>query len=191
MMTTITKRDSILSSALSLFAERGFDATTVPMIAASANVGAGTIYRYFDNKEVLVNTLFQEYVNTFMNTLEAQFPYRKSTRQQFHHIYKSMLLFTNQNEHALYFIKTHSAAHFLNEQSHSDFQQLLKILKTFFDNGKDQKDIRDLPSEALIAIVYGAFLELQHLIRSGELEPSEELLSRIEDSLWDSVRYHN
>ena len=160
------------------------------MIAASAKVGAGTIYRYFDNKEVLVNTIFQDNVSTFTKTLEAQFPYKESTRKQFHHIYKSMLLFTNQNEHALYFIKTHSAAHFLNEQSLSDFQQLLKILQTFFDNGKTQKDIRDLPSEALIAIVYGAFLELQHLVRSGDLDPSPELLSRIEDSLWDSVRYH-
>ncbi|MGA9290472.1 MAG: TetR/AcrR family transcriptional regulator [Anaerobacillus sp.] len=190
-MTTLSKRDSILTSALGLFAERGFDATTVPMIAASANVGAGTIYRYFENKEVLVNTLFQNYVGTFTNTLEAQFPYKESTRIQFRHIYKAMLLFTNQNEHALYFIKTHSAAHFLTEKSQSDFQELLKILQTFFDKGKKQNDIRDLPSEALIAIVYGAFLELQHLVRSGDLEPSQELLSRIEESLWDSVRYHN
>ncbi|MCA0173194.1 TetR/AcrR family transcriptional regulator [Bacillus sp. RAR_GA_16] len=189
-MTTLNKRESILKSALVLFAERGFDATTVPMIANSANVGAGTIYRYFDNKEVLVNTLFQETVATFTKTIEEQFPYHQSTRQQFQHIYKTMILFTNQNEHALYFIKKHSAGHFLDNQSKSDFTELLNLLKAFFDTGKKQSEIRDLPSEALIAILYGAFLELQNLVRAGELSSEPELLSKIEESLWDSVRLH-
>jgi transposase len=34
---------------MQLFAERGYDGTTIPMIAEKANVGAGTIYRYFEN----------------------------------------------------------------------------------------------------------------------------------------------
>ncbi|MGG1686019.1 TetR/AcrR family transcriptional regulator [Pseudalkalibacillus sp. NRS-1564] len=190
-MTTQNKRENIMTSALALFAERGFDATTVPMIATSANVGAGTIYRYFENKEVLVNTLFQDYVRTFTKTIEDQFPYHQSVRDQFHHIFKAMILFTNQNEHALYFIKKHSAAHFLDRQSQEDFTQLLNLLRSFFDIGKQQSVIRNLPSEALIAILYGAFLELQNLVRAGELHPDPELLSGIENSLWDSVRSHS
>ncbi|MDI5791109.1 helix-turn-helix domain containing protein [Bacillus licheniformis] len=47
------------------FADRGFDAATIPMIADKANVGAGTIYRYFDSKEALVNVLFQDSVKRF------------------------------------------------------------------------------------------------------------------------------
>lgn len=70
MPTSTTKREDILDSALTLFAERGFDATTIPMIATDAKVGAGTIYRYFANKEVLVNTLFQHYVTLFKEALE-------------------------------------------------------------------------------------------------------------------------
>ncbi|MDO6654885.1 TetR/AcrR family transcriptional regulator [Anaerobacillus sp. 1_MG-2023] len=191
LVTTQNKRENIMTSALALFAERGFDATTVPMIATSANVGAGTIYRYFENKEVLVNTLFQDYVRTFTKTIEDQFPYHQSVRDQFHHIFKAMILFTNQNEHALYFIKKHSAAHFLDSQSQEDFTQLLNLLRSFFDIGKQQSVIRNLPSEALIAILYGAFLELQNLVRAGELHPDLELLSGIENSLWDSVRSHS
>ena len=45
---------------MQLFAERGYDGTTIPMIAEKANVGAGTIYRYFENKEALVNSLFSK-----------------------------------------------------------------------------------------------------------------------------------
>ncbi|MDX8290422.1 TetR/AcrR family transcriptional regulator [Metabacillus indicus] len=190
MATAGTKRDSILSGALALFAERGFDATTVPMIAASAGVGAGTIYRYFENKEVLGNSLFQEYVGIFTETLQHEFPYEETVRNQFHHIFQSMIRFTTKEVHALYFIKTHSNAHFLDDASHECFHGLLDILKTFFDSGKEKKEIKEIPSSALIAIVYGAFLELQRLVRIGELEPETKLVRDIEESIWDAVRLH-
>ncbi|KHE72042.1 TetR/AcrR family transcriptional regulator [Halobacillus sp. BBL2006] len=191
MATSISKRDNILQSALTLFAERGFDATTIPMIATDAKVGAGTIYRYFDNKEVLVNTLFQYYISMFTNTLSEDYPYDESIRDQFHHLFQGMVRFTNEHEHALYFIKTHNAAYFLDETSREYFENLLTILRNFLDEGKEEKVIRDLPSTALIAIIFGGFLELFKLIRAGEIEATEELLSGIEESCWDAVRRHD
>ena len=47
------KREAILEAALELFAERGFHGTAVPLIAAKAHVGAGTIYRHFKDKIVV------------------------------------------------------------------------------------------------------------------------------------------
>ncbi|WP_244668300.1 TetR/AcrR family transcriptional regulator [Bacillus sp. NTK074B] len=78
MSQAVNKRDSIVESSLILFAERGYDATTIPMIATSAGVGAGTIYRYFENKEVLGNTLFKEYVDMLKETVRKDFPYEQS-----------------------------------------------------------------------------------------------------------------
>ncbi|PFA63183.1 TetR family transcriptional regulator [Bacillus sp. AFS015802] len=190
MSKALNKRESIVASSLVLFAERGYDATTIPMIATSAGVGAGTIYRYFENKEVLGNTIFQEYVGIFTETVEKAFPYDQSIRDQFHHIFTSMILFTKEQSQALYFIKTHSSAHFLNEESHASFQGLLNLFKNFFDSGKEKKIIKDLPSTALIAILYGAFLELQRLVRIGELKPDASMLAEVEESMWDAVRIH-
>ncbi|MFD9627266.1 TetR/AcrR family transcriptional regulator [Peribacillus muralis] len=191
MITSVNKRDSIVSSALELFAERGYDATTIPMIATKAGVGAGTIYRYFENKEVLGNKIFQGYVDIFTATIKNGFPYEESIRNQFHHIFKSMVHFTNEQDQALYFIKIHSGAHFLNEESHTSFQCLLDLFKNFFDSGKERKEIKELPSSALIAIIYGAFLELQRLVRIGELVPEAKLLADVEESFWDAVRLHS
>lgn len=55
------KLNAILDAALDLFVEQGFHGTTVPSIADKAGVGAGTIYRYFENKEALVNALYQKW----------------------------------------------------------------------------------------------------------------------------------
>ena len=45
------KQMEILKAAVDLISERGFERTTVDEIAARANVGKGTIYLYFKNKE--------------------------------------------------------------------------------------------------------------------------------------------
>jgi AcrR family transcriptional regulator len=52
-------RQRILESARELFAERGLG-VTLNDVAHHAGVGVGTVYRRFPDKEMLIDTLFQE-----------------------------------------------------------------------------------------------------------------------------------
>lgn len=47
-------RDTIYSAALSLFAEQGYDRTTIDQITERADVARGTFFNYFQRKEDLV-----------------------------------------------------------------------------------------------------------------------------------------
>jgi len=48
------KRRDIARAAMGVFSERGFDATSMSMVAGSAGVGKGTIYEYFDSKDEMI-----------------------------------------------------------------------------------------------------------------------------------------
>lgn len=50
-----TSKKKILDAALKLFAERGFDGTTISNVAKEAGVAKGLIYNYFSSKEELVH----------------------------------------------------------------------------------------------------------------------------------------
>jgi len=45
------RRRSLLQTAVNLFAQHGYQATTVPMIIKAARTGTGTFYRYFTGKD--------------------------------------------------------------------------------------------------------------------------------------------
>ena len=62
----ISTKDKILDAALDVFSEKGFHLATVDEIAERADVGKGTLYRYFANKE----TLFNELVRLRLEELE-------------------------------------------------------------------------------------------------------------------------
>ena len=47
------KRQKILSTAEALLAERGLYGLSMKLLADTAGIAAGTIYRYFENKEGL------------------------------------------------------------------------------------------------------------------------------------------
>jgi AcrR family transcriptional regulator len=53
-------RQRILSAALRVFRERGFDAATMREIAAEAGVAVGAAYYYFDSKDAIVMAFYQQ-----------------------------------------------------------------------------------------------------------------------------------
>jgi len=82
-LTTSDKHADILQSALELIAERGFHDAPMSEIAEKAHVAAGTIYRYFENKDVLINDLFQEIEEKLMEVLLDNYPLGEPVKEQF------------------------------------------------------------------------------------------------------------
>ncbi|NJM08528.1 alpha/beta fold hydrolase [Candidatus Gracilibacteria bacterium] len=59
----VLRQDSqtrIIASALKLFAEHGYSATSIKMIAQEANLAQGLLYNYFSGKEELLRAIFAQ-----------------------------------------------------------------------------------------------------------------------------------
>ena len=54
------KREAIVEAAIEVFAQKGFHAARISDVARAAGVADGTIYLYFDNKEHLLLSIFEE-----------------------------------------------------------------------------------------------------------------------------------
>ena len=55
-----SSRERIVEHALELFAEHGYERTSVRMIADAAGISQGLLYNYFDGKQALLHAIFEE-----------------------------------------------------------------------------------------------------------------------------------
>ncbi|MDR1975310.1 MAG: TetR/AcrR family transcriptional regulator [Bacteroidales bacterium] len=64
------KRELISETALKLFAENGYDATSINEIAQSAGISKGLMYNYFSSKEDLLQTIWDNLTLEFENMID-------------------------------------------------------------------------------------------------------------------------
>lgn len=64
------RKQAILNAALSVFAERGFEAARLDDVAAKAGVAKGTLYLYFDDKEKLFEEVVRSAVSPVLERLD-------------------------------------------------------------------------------------------------------------------------
>ena len=69
-MAELTTREKLIDAALTLFSEKGYDATSVDEIAQSIGMTGPIIYNYFKGKEDLLNCVFEISENLFFNKAE-------------------------------------------------------------------------------------------------------------------------
>jgi len=67
----LDKRARILAAASELFAEQGFEATTLRAVAEHANVATGTLFLYAENKLDLAYQVFETWLTDAMREGEA------------------------------------------------------------------------------------------------------------------------
>ncbi|WP_226992834.1 TetR/AcrR family transcriptional regulator [Leptospira biflexa] len=185
----MNKSEEILTAALELFTAKGFDGTAVPLIAERANVAAGTIYRYFASKEELVNSLFQKWQESLYNKIKDNFPENVEPKEQFHRIWLSMAEFQRENPIAFDFLEMQYNLPYLDKKSLAKRALLLKFLTRF---AHDNRDILiKFPPDALIAIVWGAFVGLVKGSRNGKIKLDDQFLKESEDLLWNAIKLPN
>ena len=66
-----TKR-KIFETSMKLFAEKGYDATSIEEITATVGVAKGTLYYHFSSKEEIFNFLVEEGVKLLQNSVDIK-----------------------------------------------------------------------------------------------------------------------
>jgi len=68
----VSSRAHIEDVAMRLFAENGYAATTVPMIAEASGVGRATVFRYWGSKSEIVWAEFDQHIERLANLLDGE-----------------------------------------------------------------------------------------------------------------------
>lgn len=171
----IETRERIFHTALKLFAERGFMATTIDAIAQEADIGKSTFFNYFDNKESILLQFREKQmgkVKTFvLKSMESDEPLTTL-------IYKFALIMTEEQQRSPSLFGSLMSAAFSNEETRKrlaeGLSRIREALSELIKIRQKAGDIRsDIPAHeiaySLQRLIFGSML-LWSISQSGTLE---------------------
>ena len=182
------KREAILKAALELFVERGFFGTAVPEIADRAGVGAGTIYRYFESKEALVNAIYRQEKMRFSASVLENFPATTNTREQFRTIWMRMAAFATENPAAFVFLELHHHASYLDDESRSVEQRMTQVITAVVTAAQARRELKAGNPRLLMGMVMGAFIGVTRSCLDFDQSIGDADWSFAEQCAWEAIR---
>ena len=190
-MSKMEKRDEIVRAALELIAENGFHGAPMAMIADKAGVGAGTIYRYFENKDVLINELYRELEQRLYDVLMKGYSPEKPVRERFIHLGTTILRYCITNPLDFRYLEQfhnspYGVAH-RRDKLFGDTNQK-DIYRELFEEGVAQQVIKNLPLVVLFALAFGPLITVARDHILGFVRLDDRLITQTIEACWDGLK---
>jgi AcrR family transcriptional regulator len=173
------------AAAIHLFAERGADATPVPMIAEHAGVAVGSLYRYYGNKEELVTRLYGENYAGLARALDRTQTKEAATRDKI----AAMVRFI-----CGYFDREWDLARFLLLEQHVRLKTYageanpVDIVRDVLAEGMRRGEVRQLDEMLASALVMGPVIQAATFRAYGRLTGAlSDMADEIAQGIWAAI----
>jgi AcrR family transcriptional regulator len=181
------KKQRILAATLKLITDNGFHGTPVSMIANEAGVGAGTIYRYFVNKEAIINELYDQIQRDLHAATMANIPADVSVRDEFKLKWQNILHYFLDHPYEARFLEQYSASPFISPEVTAEKNRRNAHLKTLIARGVATGAIREVDYHTVAVLMWGTIHQLHQLQASGVREVRQDLIDDIFRVVWDGM----
>lgn len=184
------KRAAIIHAALELVSECGFHGAPMALVAKRAGVAAGTIYHYFESKDILITEIYADLEERLLAGVMENYPEKGTVQERFVHVAKTLV-------HQ--WISAPLDFRFMEQFHNSPYGVALRrdmvlrkhdkyvLLKTL-EEGREAHLVKDLPLPILLSLSIGPLLNIcrDHIL--GFFQLDEPLLDQVVDGCWSAVK---
>ena len=184
-------RERLLKSALDIFNEKGYAATSVREIVEAAGVTKPALYYYFRSKEGIYMELFKEPFKLLEKMLNETVQEALSAQERIHHLFDSIFVLFTENlktarlMYSIYYGPPQGAPFFDFEGDHLKVREVVGLI---VKDGIKSGEFREVDPNVFMWALNGALnfvLEEQLCHRSPQIELKG--LSRILDLIFDGL----
>jgi AcrR family transcriptional regulator len=182
------KKRAVLDATLELITQQGLHATPMSQIALKANIGMGTIYRYFPSKEELIKALYLEKKAALIKYLLGSYKPESSVADSFIALLRSLLSYYTENPMELLFAEQCENSPMITPEIQKEGMHSAGVLLELFDRAQAEKLLKDIPFDVLGALLGGAVISLAKLCMSGSIQLGSQVFEASLDAVWDMIR---
>ena len=156
-----------MAAAETIFAERGFENSTLEEISEAADFGKGTIYHYFASKEEIYSAVIKKLFNQYLITIKLADKKSSSLREFLQLLMRSMFLLSIENKSA-FLLLVQIRADLMRDSSLKFFdhikeihEEIIKIYLRRINKAIRKNEIIKLNARALAILFKG--MALSHI----------------------------
>lgn len=159
---TVNRKREIINAATTSFSLYGYKNTTMDQVARLANVGKGTIYTFFKNKEELFNYIVTTLIEDMEYAAKESIDVSKSFRENVHHALFKMLEY--RKEHQL-IIKLFQEKRDLGTPAVQTMMQkfeesILTFIRNKVEKAIERNEIKECNSELTAFVIFKLYIAL-------------------------------
>ena len=134
------KHYRIINAATKVFAKKGFFHAKVSDIAREADVADGTIYLYFENKDDILISLFEEQMTLVLENMQEQISQEKDAIRKIEKFALThlKLIERNKNMAEIIQVELRQSSKFMKEYKNEKFLQYLNLIGDIIREGQGQ-----------------------------------------------------
>ncbi|MDA9557752.1 TetR/AcrR family transcriptional regulator [Vibrio sp.] len=185
------KKIIILNAAEKIIADFGIQNISMQKLANEAHVAAGTIYRYFDDKEDLLTEVFLYSTRQIAaamqqgleNEVSVEKRYRIAWLNTWHLASTNLSLLLNR-------VQFDSIPLTGNDELRKKEKDMFPQIELLFRDGKKNGIVKSLPNQMLITLSFGACINMARRHALGYFQLDETDLEYMLQASWDAITIH-
>jgi AcrR family transcriptional regulator len=181
----------IIASAVELFAEQGFDATTVQQVVDRAEVTKGALYHYFDAKDDLLYAIYHSLIGTQNAALDEIAALGLGAGETVRAVLVNVVRTTVErlSEAKVFFREAHKLDADRHAAFRADRRRYHEGFRLIVEAGQAGGEFsRVVPADTVVQIAMGVVNQLPVWYRPGGVKSPEELGNEIADFVLAALR---
>jgi AcrR family transcriptional regulator len=185
-------RAKILSSAIKIFAQKGYAKCTMSDVAIHAKVGIGTLYNYFKNKDEMLQLCIQKTIEDEIQQIRKESDKIADPVEQLRYFFNQHLELLNDKPYVARLLLVElrqSEGFYKRNPTYNPQNYYLDYIRDVCTKAIKSHRIRKVDPDAFAYLIIGTFdlVCLQWLIH-GKAMSIDPILANVYDILADGVR---
>ncbi|MCK5050624.1 MAG: TetR/AcrR family transcriptional regulator [Candidatus Cloacimonetes bacterium] len=185
----LSKRKAIIEAAINVFSHKGFHKAKISNISKLANVADGTIYLYFNNKENLLVSAFDELIESILVEMKDKISNEKSALDRLTKFFDLHVdVFTEQPAVVRFLaIELRQSPDFYElYPSYNPLKEYISFIEKLIIDSIKEKSIRAVDSRALTLIIFGT---MDFLLTEWSTKNQPFSLVEMKEKIVDIIRW--
>lgn len=155
-------------------------------VAKAADVGMGTIYNYFPNKEILINEIYKD-IKGQEEALFLEVNKNQPIKTQFENYLTVLIEFFMHHPSYFNFLQQLEASPILTEESRDKGKKPVEIVTVLVKSGQKDRIIKNIDTEEIVVFIGGAISSYLKRNLNATIKRRTSLVSHIR-MLWDGLK---